>query len=184
MFFYERQKEGLFDKGTFSRVEKKRGKVTESQKRSKTRMVTELFDCKYELQTVTQVTERGEKRMSNIDGISDLERAAMKNEPMPDGLKFYDQMYFQALRYLYLQYSSRQMPREQGTKEKQRMRVERDRLARESESVVAYSKYYADTYTALAQASIAYAKERTLENADAMYEALYHSTPRFEHEKK
>lgn len=109
--------------------------------------------------------------------ISDLERAAMKNEPMPDGLKFYDQMYFQALRYLYLQYSSRQMPREQGTKEKQRMKVERDRLARESESVVAYSKYYADTYTALAQASIAYAKERTLENADALYKALYHITP-------
>lgn len=109
--------------------------------------------------------------------ISDLERAAMKNEPMPDGLKFYDQMYFQALRYLYLQYSSRQMPREQGTKEKQLMKVERDRLARETESVVAYSQYYANVYTALAQASISYAKERTLENADALYKALYHITP-------
>ena len=116
--------------------------------------------------------------------ISDLERAAMKNEPMPDGLKFYDQMYFQALRYLYLQYNSRQMSREQGTEEKQRMKVERDRLAKESESVIAYNKYYAKTYVTLAQASIAYAKERTLENADAMYEALYHSTPRFKHEKK
>lgn len=122
--------------------------------------------------------------MSNIDGISDLERAAMKNEPMPDGLKIYDQMYFQALRYLYLQYNSRQMSREQGTKEKQRMKVERDRLARESESVVAYSKYYADTYTALAQASSTYAKERTLENADAMYTALYHNIPLFDHEKE
>lgn len=113
--------------------------------------------------------------MSNIDGISDLERAAMKNEPMPDGLKFYDQMYFQALRYLYLQYHAQQISREQGTKEKQKMKVARDRLARESESVLAYSKYYADTYATLSRHSIAYAKERTLEHADAIYEALYHT---------
>lgn len=140
-------------------------------------MVTEFFDCKYELQTVTQVTERGEKRMSNIDGISDLERAAMKNEPMPDGLKIYDQMYFQALRYLYLQYNSRQMSREQGQIEKRKLTVERDRLARESESIIMYSKYYAEVYKALAQASSAYAKERTLAHADAMYEALYRVSP-------
>lgn len=121
--------------------------------------------------------------MSNIDGISDLERVAMKNEPMPDGLKIYDQMYFQALRYLYLQYHAQQISREQGTKEKQRMKVERDRLARESKSVMAYSKYYANAYKTLAQSSIAYAKERTLEHADAMYEALYHTTPITTNEK-
>lgn len=115
--------------------------------------------------------------MSNIDGISDLERAAMKNEPMPDGLKVYDQMYFQALRYLYLQYNARQMSREQGQIEKRKLAVERDKLARESESIIAYSKYCADAYTALAQASSAYAKERTLENADKIYYTLYHVQP-------
>lgn len=126
---------------------------------------------------VTQVTERGEKRMSNIDGISDLERAAMKNEPMPDGLKIYDQMYFQALRHLYLQYNSRQMSREQGQIEKRKLTVERDRLARESESIIMYSKYYAEVYKALAQASSTYAKERTLAHADAMYKSLYRVAP-------
>lgn len=116
--------------------------------------------------------------------VSALEYAAMNNEPMPDGLRIYDQMLYQGLAWLYARYHARQISREQGQVEKQKLVVARDRLAREEECIWKYSKYYADTYTALAQASIAYAKERTLENADAMYEALYHSTPRFEHEKK
>lgn len=140
-------------------------------------MVTEFFDCKYELHTVTQVTERREKRMSNIDGISELERAAMNNEPMPDGLKIYDQMLYQGLAWLYARYHARQISREQGQVEKQKLVVARDRLAREHESIIQFSKYYADVYMALAQASSAYAKERTLEHADAMYEALYHIAP-------
>lgn len=115
--------------------------------------------------------------MSNIDGISELERAAMNNEPMPDGLKIYDQMLYQGLAWLYARYHARQISREQGQVEKQKLVVARDRLAREHESIIQFSKYYADVYMALAQASSAYAKERTLEHADAMYEALYRVSP-------
>lgn len=109
--------------------------------------------------------------------VSALEYAAMNNEPMPDGLRIYDQMLYQGLTWLYARYHARQISRKQGQIEKQKLIVARDRLARESESVMRMSKYYADVYTALAQLSSAYAKERTLEHADAMYEALYRITP-------
>ena len=86
-------------------------------------------------------------------------------------------MYFQALRYLYLQYNAKQISRKQGQIEKQKLALERDRLARESESILSYSKYYADVYTSLARVSSTYAKERTLAHADEMYQALYHVRP-------
>lgn len=106
-----------------------------------------------------------------------FERAAMDNEPMPDNLSLPDQMLYQGLAWLYARYHARQISREQGQVEKQKLVVARDRLAREHESIIQFSKYYADVYMALAQASSAYAKERTLEHADAMYEALYHIAP-------
>lgn len=109
--------------------------------------------------------------------VSALEYAAMNNEPMPDGLRLPDQMYFQGLAWLYARYHARQISREQGQVEKQKLVVARDRLAREEECIWKYSKYYADVYAALSRASSAYAKERTLEHADAMYEALYRISP-------
>ena len=109
--------------------------------------------------------------------VSALEYAAMNNEPMPDGLRIYDQMLYQGLACLYARYHARQISREQGQIEKQKLVVARDRLAREEECIWKYSKYYADVYAALSQASSAYAKERTLEHADALYEALYHVPP-------
>ena len=109
--------------------------------------------------------------------VSPLEYAAINNEPMPDGLRIYDQMLYQGLTWLYARYHARQISREQGQVEKQKLVVARDRLAREEECIRKYSKYYADVYAALSQASSAYAKERTLEHADAMYEALYHIAP-------
>lgn len=105
--------------------------------------------------------------------VSALEYAAMNNEPMPDNLGLPDQMLYQGLAWLYARYHARQISREQGQVEKQKLVVARDRLARESESLISMSKYYAETYKTLAQSSIKYAKERTIEAADAMYEALY-----------
>ena len=109
--------------------------------------------------------------------VSALEYAAMNNEPMPDNLDLPDQMLYQGLAWLYARYHARQISREQGQVEKQKLVVARDRLARESESVMKMSQYYAEIYKNLAQASIAYAKERTLEHADAIYETLYRMTP-------
>ena len=102
-----------------------------------------------------------------------FERAAMDNEPMPDNLGLPDQMLYQGLAWLYARYHAKQISRERGQQEKQKLVISRDRLARESESVMRMSQYYAETYKTLAQSSIKYAKERTIEAADAMYEALY-----------
>lgn len=112
-----------------------------------------------------------------------FERAAMNNEPMPDGLRIYDQMLYQGLAWLYCRYHANLISREQGQIEKRKLVVARDRLARESASIAKYSKYYANIYVALAQVSSEYAKDRTLEHADAMYEALYHSMPPIKNEE-
>lgn len=152
----------------------KRGKVTGSQESPQTRMIARFFSCDQLSQAVTEVTGKGAQDMSEEQiRVSALEYAAMNNEPMPDGLRLPDQMYFQGLAWLYARYHARQISREQGQIEKQKLVVARDRLARESESVIRMSQYYAETYKTLAQSSIKYAKERTVEAADAMYEALY-----------
>lgn len=156
----------------------KRGKVTGSQESPQTRMIARFFSCDQLSQVVTEITGKGAQDMSEEQiRVSALECAAMNNEPMPDGLSLPDQMYFQGLAWLYARYHAKQISRERGQQEKQKLIISRDRLARESESIIRFSKYYADAYTALAQASSAYAKERTLEHADAMYEALYRISP-------
>lgn len=109
--------------------------------------------------------------------LNELERAAMKNDPMPDGLCFQDQVLYQGLRYLYRQFKTGTISREQGAEEKKEILLEHNKAQQELSSVSRYSKYYAEAYKALAQASSIYAKERTLEHADAMYEALYRVSP-------
>ena len=137
-------------------------------------MIARFFSCDQLSQAVTEITGKGAQDMSEEQiRVSALEYAAMNNEPMPDGLRLPDQMYFQGLAWLYARYHARQISREQGQVEKQKLVVARDRLARESESLTRMSQYYAETYKTLAQSSIKYAKERTVEAADAMYEALY-----------
>lgn len=156
----------------------RREKVTGSQESPQTRMIARIFSCDQLSQAVTEVTGKGAQDMSEEQiRVSALEYAAMNNEPMPDGLRLPDQMYFQGLAWLYARYHAKQISRERGQQEKQKLVISRDRLARESESIIRFSKYYADVYTALAQASSAYAKERTLERADVLYEALYHVPP-------
>ena len=109
--------------------------------------------------------------------ITELERVAMKNDPMPDGLNFQDQVLYQGLRYLYRQFKSGAISREQGAKEKKAMLLEHGKITQEVNYISRYSKYYANIYATLEQSSNAYTKERTLEHADAMYEALYHVSP-------
>lgn len=109
--------------------------------------------------------------------IADLERIAMRNDPMPDNLSFQDQVLYQGLRYLYRQFKSGTITREQGAKEKKALLLEHSKIAQEVNYITQYSKYYANVYSALGQSATAYAKERTLEHADALYEALYHVPP-------
>lgn len=60
-------------------------------------------------------------------GVSALELAAIRGEPMPDGLSLIDQTFFQGLARVYQRYRSGFITREQGSVEKRQMEYARRR---------------------------------------------------------
>lgn len=109
--------------------------------------------------------------------VSELERAAMDNKPMPEGLRLYEQIYFQALSCIYLKYRAGRISREQGSKEKNQLKYNCERLRSSCEEYLNWCKYYQALYTKIAQASAKYARERTIDSADKLYELIYGCLP-------
>lgn len=98
----------------------------------------------------------------------DYERAAMRNEPMPDDLTFPDQLMYQALALLYARYQGNAITRERASAEKKQ-------LLREHEAFCArwsMGDRYAEVIRRTEAARTAYRKERTLENANALLRAI------------
>lgn len=96
------------------------------------------------------------------------ERAAMRGDPMPDDLSFPDQLMYQALALLYTRYRLKTITREQASAEKKQ-------LLREHETFCYRWKlgdHYVETIKKTELAASAYRKERTLENADKLLEAI------------
>ncbi len=96
------------------------------------------------------------------------ERAAMRGEPMPRDLVFPDQLMYQSLALLYVRYRAGAVTREQAAAEKRQ-------LLREHETFVYRWKlgdHYAETIKKTELAATAYRKERTLENADRLLQAI------------
>lgn len=101
------------------------------------------------------------------------ERAAMLGEEMPNGLDQVDQLNFLSLRSLYAQVRGGTIDRAAGSREKARLTYQRDLWARKlmiREGIVNRS---VELFKAVELAASAYAKERTIENADRLYWALY-----------
>lgn len=101
------------------------------------------------------------------------ERAAMRGGEMPDGLDIVDQLNFLCLRSLYAQAGNGIIDRETGSREKARLGYQRSRWKRKlmiRERVVQRS---VEMLKAVELAANAYAKDRTLENADRLYRAIY-----------
>lgn len=97
----------------------------------------------------------------------------MRGEEMPNGLDMVDQLTFLCLRMLYAQKRAGIIDRETGTREKAKLGYQRGVWERKfmlRERVVQHS---AEMLKAVELAASAYAKERTLENADAIHKALY-----------
>lgn len=59
-----------------------------------------------------------EERGQNAGMVSELEKSAMRGDPMPDGLCLPDQALYQALRELYRCYRAKSITREDAKKEK------------------------------------------------------------------
>lgn len=92
------------------------------------------------------------------------ELQAMRGEEMPDGLSFVEQEVYQSFRMLYAQYKMKVLDRETASREKQK-------ILREYVSGMLVEKIgrdFADKHRTTEEARIAYRKNRTLENADAL----------------
>ena len=101
------------------------------------------------------------------------EEAAMRGESMPDGLSLPEQMHFQALRLLYKNLFSGAISRDTAVTEKRKMDHPLDaEINRRKWEDIMY-RFHSDLMKNMESAANAYAKNRTIENADKMYEVIY-----------
>jgi len=105
------------------------------------------------------------------------ERAAMLGEEMPEGLNLPDQLTFLALRDLYAQNRSGLIDRETGAREKAKLGYRREQVCRKLKVREGLVERSARFYRDVEHAADAYAKQRTLENADELYRAVYGMLP-------
>ena len=105
------------------------------------------------------------------------ERDAMHGLEMPDGLSLLDQYMFLSLRLLYQSHKKGAISREVGQIEKGKLvhqyGIARNRMRFEEDKFV----NFADQRKRIEHSANAYAKNRTLDNADQMYKALYGMMP-------
>lgn len=97
------------------------------------------------------------------------ETAAMRGDPMPEGLKSYDITMFQNLTLLYKRYREKMIDREQATKEKKTL-LEAYRIEKFGYSVLEEN---IEISKRLEAAASAYVYNPCVETADMMYEAFY-----------
>lgn len=102
-----------------------------------------------------------------------FERAAMRGDPMPDGLRLYEQSAFQALRHLYAMYHRKAISRDDAAREKDQIRFQYDRAKADFETnrknILAHAKLWKE----IESAANRFGRERTLENAEAFVQAVY-----------
>lgn len=104
--------------------------------------------------------------------VSELERLAMRGEPMPEGLSLTDQRFFQSLSLLYARYRAGFIDRAAGSREKGQILYQRDLEGRQREMDDKLIRHHVELTRAIEGAQNAYRKERTLENADRLSAAL------------
>lgn len=97
------------------------------------------------------------------------EKAAMRGDPMPEGLKSYDITMFQNLSLLYERYRRKMIDRDQATREKKSL-LEAYRIDKWGDEVI---QSMVDLWKRIEGASAAYCMNPSVETADKLYEALY-----------
>lgn len=105
------------------------------------------------------------------------EKEAMRGEPMPKDLSLVDQMAYQALASMHSRFRSGAITREQGALEKQKLSLEYNKAVNQRQRESNMAQHYAEQNIRIESAANSYAKERTLENADKLYKALYGMEP-------
>ena len=102
-----------------------------------------------------------------------FERAAMRGDPMPEGLRIYEQAAYQALRYLYAMYPRKAISRKDAAREKKLIRVQHDRAKADFETNRRNLLAHAEMWKKIEAAANRFGQERTLENAEAFVRAVY-----------
>ncbi len=98
-----------------------------------------------------------------------IEDLAFRGAPMPDGLDMAQQLLFQSFRYLYRYARLVEMPPEQGRHEKSAILREYEQRAFEVRWMEKTSRMWAQ----IEKAGSRFGRERTVEAAEAFYEAVY-----------
>lgn len=115
------------------------------------------------------MAERGE----DSGMVFEYEQAAMRGEPIPPGLSAADRAAYLQLRGLYVQYHSRLISRETGSADKKRILRARDEEARAAAFRERCLSHTVRLWKEVECAASDYRKNRTLENADRIMEAIY-----------
>lgn len=105
------------------------------------------------------------------------ESAAWDGREMPDGLDAADQWMFLSLRLLYQSYKRGAITKEIGNAEKGKLAHERTKLENKFKIRERVVQSSVSMLVSVESAANAYAKERTLDNADRLYKALYGMIP-------
>lgn len=100
----------------------------------------------------------------------EFERQAMRNEPCPKWLDVVDTYVYMSLKYLYAAYRCGLISREKAAEEKKTI-IFNSRPAKSKLEFLDRENDYLKKKIGLA--AEAYLKERTLENADRLYKAIY-----------
>lgn len=106
------------------------------------------------------------------------ESAAWDGLEIPDGLDAVDQWMFLSLRLLYQSYKKGVISKEMGNIEKGKLAHERTKMENKFKIRERIVQSSVEMTVKAESAANAYAKERTLENADRLYEALYGMIPK------
>lgn len=105
--------------------------------------------------------------------VFEFERSAMRGDPIPPGLSAADRTAYISLREVYAQYHRKVISRETGAADKKVIKRARDDEAR----LMAFGDKCRDhavkLWSAVGGAAAEYRKNRTLENADRLLEAIY-----------
>ena len=115
------------------------------------------------------MAERGE----DSGMVFEFERSAMRGDPIPDGLSAADRVAYISLREVYAQYHRKVISREVGAADKKIIVRARDEESR----LMAFGDQCRDhavkLWSAVGGAAAEYRKNRTLESADKLLEAIY-----------
>lgn len=107
----------------------------------------------------------------------------MDGAEMPDGLPLEEQMAYQAVAHLYGRYRMKLISRERGHAEKGKIKHALDCRKRKADMSRKLAELHTQLLKDLESAANDYAKNRTLEAADRMYQIVYGMCPSKEADK-